>query len=43
MHYNKIRHILDQPSVIGQAYVDSVTLYDVSKLSIAFTNPRHPT
>ena len=43
MFYNKIRHILDQPSVIGQAYVDNVTLYDVSKLSIALTSPRHPT
>ena len=43
MYYNKIRHILDQPSAIGQAYVDRVTLYDVSKLSIAFTKPRHPT
>ena len=43
MFYNKFLDILDKPSVIEQAYVDSVTLYDVSKLSIAFTSPRQPT
>ena len=43
MYYNNFLDILDHPSVIGHAYVDNVTSYDVSKLSIAFTRPRQPT